>query len=546
MNDGCSPPFIDHRSNEAEVAMNTDRISPNGRKAGKRAHVKGLMVVATLLGSLAITSGGATAGTQTEEPVACYEQVPYQEYTYSKTVSTPTTVTEYRWDIETRTEQFKDLIEKETRTRTWNAGVWQNFSPNNDQGPFEGPPSWPTDPRGTWQHQDKSIPGGHEGPDGVYQRGSGNGSWFYRAAGSWSAWGPWTDWPDAGPLPDDGRDRGPLPHASGDGWERQYRYVVVGQISVGYTSWVPAGSTPWGTSNTRPADTETTQYINAQTRQVAGAPTVTTVLYNDGAWTTETLGDPWMKIDERTSFRNGEQIPCDEKPDPTVERTSTSTCAPAGSTAATVTTTTTTTEYVLNDDFEWVLGTPVVKTSTSYRPLTEEEANDPDCAPAPEVTTTEWKDGTFACGDTTVTQTRTVTTTPYTWVPSDMEDDEEPQVEAVARIEAKPVFGSWELDTENAKSVTETRTRKLTSDEIVPCPTVPPLVPTTAVEAASQPPAAPQPPAAAPTTTQAPTAAAPAASLPSTGGSSLTMALVALVVLLGGTALVRLGRRPTD
>lgn len=60
--------------------------------------------------------------------------------------------------------------------------VWANFSPNREQGPFEGPPSFPTDERGTWQMHDK-IPGGHEGDDGVYQRdnpGSGRADWFYR------------------------------------------------------------------------------------------------------------------------------------------------------------------------------------------------------------------------------------------------------------------------------------------------------------------------------------------------------------------------------
>ena len=29
--------------------------------------------------------------------------------------------------------------------------TWWNRSPNKDQGPFEGPPAFPTDPRGTWQ-----------------------------------------------------------------------------------------------------------------------------------------------------------------------------------------------------------------------------------------------------------------------------------------------------------------------------------------------------------------------------------------------------------
>lgn len=63
-------------------------------------------------------------------------------------------------------------------------GLWLNWSPNHEQGPFEGPPAYPTDPRGTWQHWGdyKDIPPGHAGPDGVYQQGNGNGSWFYRQA----------------------------------------------------------------------------------------------------------------------------------------------------------------------------------------------------------------------------------------------------------------------------------------------------------------------------------------------------------------------------
>ncbi len=65
------------------------------------------------------------------------------------------------------------------------AEIWANFSPDHQEGPFEGPPAYPTDDRGTWHNHDK-IPGGHEGPDGVYQRDnphSGNADWFYRLNG---------------------------------------------------------------------------------------------------------------------------------------------------------------------------------------------------------------------------------------------------------------------------------------------------------------------------------------------------------------------------
>lgn len=63
------------------------------------------------------------------------------------------------------------------------AEVWANFSPNKQNKKFVGPPAWPNDPRGTWQVHNK-IPGGHVGPDGVYQKGNGNASWFYRHVGT--------------------------------------------------------------------------------------------------------------------------------------------------------------------------------------------------------------------------------------------------------------------------------------------------------------------------------------------------------------------------
>jgi hypothetical protein len=62
------------------------------------------------------------------------------------------------------------------------AEVWANWSPNHTEGPQDYTPIWPEDSRGTWHVHDK-IPGGHEGPDGVYQRdnpGNGNSDWFYR------------------------------------------------------------------------------------------------------------------------------------------------------------------------------------------------------------------------------------------------------------------------------------------------------------------------------------------------------------------------------
>lgn len=67
---------------------------------------------------------------------------------------------------------------------------------------------------------------------------------------------------------------------------------------------------------------------------------------------------------------------------------------------------------------------------------------DPAQPPA-QVTDTDWVDGTAVCGDTTIAQTRTETTTPYVLV------DHE-----------------WVLDSDHATSVTQTQTRPLSDAEL--------------------------------------------------------------------------------
>ncbi|HEX6150671.1 hypothetical protein [Nocardioides sp.] len=70
-----------------------------------------------------------------------------------------------------------------TETIPGEPSQWWNFQPNKTEGPFDGPPTFPKDPRGTWTHKGQ-LPPGHEGADGVYQQGQGNGSWFFRQAGT--------------------------------------------------------------------------------------------------------------------------------------------------------------------------------------------------------------------------------------------------------------------------------------------------------------------------------------------------------------------------
>ena len=78
----------------------------------------------------------------------------------------------------------------------------------------------------------------------------------------------------------------------------------------------------------------------------------------------------------------------------------------------------TTTPYVWSSFFhKWVLDPfhTTVTTETQQRDLTSTERM--FCTPKPKDTTTysEWTDGTFQCGDTTVDRARDVTTTKYTW-----------------------------------------------------------------------------------------------------------------------------------
>jgi len=63
------------------------------------------------------------------------------------------------------------------------SGSWWNWSPNKEQGPFEGPPSFPADARGTWQgpHTDG---GPSQDQTGTFSQGVGHGSWFHREQSS--------------------------------------------------------------------------------------------------------------------------------------------------------------------------------------------------------------------------------------------------------------------------------------------------------------------------------------------------------------------------
>jgi hypothetical protein len=112
----------------------------------------------------------------------------------------------------------------------------------------------------------------------------------------------------------------------------------------------------------------------------------------------------------------------------------------------TITTTTTTTPYVWNGT-AWVPGQSSDSSSTSERPMTADEKK--DCPlPDTEIEYGSWVDGEWECGDTTVTQTREVTTTVYEY-----------------DAEGNP--------TAKSSVAIETQTRDLTNAEIGECPLAP-------------------------------------------------------------------------
>ena len=108
-----------------------------------------------------------------------------------------------------------------------------------------------------------------------------------------------------------------------------------------------------------------------------------------------------------------------------------------GDTSVTQTRTKTVTTYVLENG-EWVPGEPVVTTETQTRPLTGDEIQ--SCKPADKVQQSPWVDGTWKCGDTSVTQTRTVTVTSYVlvdgkWLPGTPTVDQQTQVRQLSEGE---------------------------------------------------------------------------------------------------------------
>jgi hypothetical protein len=329
-------------------------IKENEMKLSKRDTGAVILFVLALILAIFMTSKSAAATEGNEEPC-----VPQDGWT--ETIEHPAVTEVVHHEAVTHTEyHFRKFTR--TKTKSFVPGVeeiWANFSPNKENKPFVGPPTWPNDPRGTWQIHD-DIPGGHAGPDGVYQKGSGNSSWFYRLNGTSGSYGEWTDF-------------GP------------------------WTPWEPESHTSWELSD---APLGTPQFHGQGTYQdgtkwyrewQALADGLTREIVDEEAWDeTVVVEEAWTEVIEHPAVDCPPDTP--EQPDPEVTSTS-STSYECGDDFQVTTTVTTTTEYVLDEELnEWVLGVPVEEVTVTEEPVEVVPCDKPDEPKDPEGPKDEPKD----------------------------------------------------------------------------------------------------------------------------------------------------------
>lgn len=245
------------------------------------------------------------------EPGQTHEAVTEDQSRYSKVVKGSEAVLEYKFQRTVADYKTQYHFAKFTREKSKTPdvkGFWQEFSPTKPKT-FQGPPAYPTDPRGKWSAP-KYSGGPQQDASGVFQNAGGNGSWFYRqqaVEGTWSDWSEWTKWsPEQHTSWQDSADPlgTPQPHASTPTFYREWQARFDGQ-----TREVPNGSheetSDWVTEK---PDGE--GWVKIDERTAVEAVPDTTVYYvtggttsddlTDANWTTDTPGEPWVLVDERT------------------------------------------------------------------------------------------------------------------------------------------------------------------------------------------------------------------------------------------------------
>ena len=192
---------------------------------------------------------------------------------------------------------------------------------------------------------------------------------------------------------------------SGAGWDKTYKLVKNSDCPPKPETKVEHGD--WVTGEYGCDDTQVTD-----TREVY----TTTYSLVDGQW----VGNKVTTTEDRTRYLTAEEIDALFCPDPEPETkveygewvTGEYDC---DDTQVKETRTVTTTTYTLVGE-KWVANDPVISQEPRIRDLTEQEIDALFCpGPQPEekVEYGDWVDGQYGCGDTTVEQTRTVSTTTF-------------------------------------------------------------------------------------------------------------------------------------
>src|SRR3990172_9149916 len=110
------------------------------------------LTATAMITSLVLTVGVASAGDQGD----CVPVPAYTEY-YTGDFN----LEDADWVLASPGAGWYQVDERTVEDTPAVAEIWEVFSPNDTQGSFEGPPSWPVDPEGTWQEAAESIPPGH-------------------------------------------------------------------------------------------------------------------------------------------------------------------------------------------------------------------------------------------------------------------------------------------------------------------------------------------------------------------------------------------------
>lgn len=191
-----------------------------------------------------------------------------------------TPVTEYKYSKEVETTSTKWHIEKVYAEDVFN-DTWYSYNPGVDKAD-DDPTTGPINKDNGWQVNNGNHNGLYGDPNFAvgtpWQSAGGNGSWFYVTR--------------------------TVTHHAGD-------------IYSGHGGDVTQDSEPTefnGKAIGAPFDIGGTLYKYVITGSQQVTTGTTTELYNNGDWTTDTPGDPWVLIDQRTG--EGDRIPC-EIPVPT-------------------------------------------------------------------------------------------------------------------------------------------------------------------------------------------------------------------------------------